>query len=142
VGHMEGPFLIPIAAFAMVLGIVIANNTSNYYTRRMQSEERMAAIAKGIPLPIPESPAASLIDGYAVVDRWKRARALRTGGIVLIAIGIGVSIFSFVLEAIVRDHDVYVIAAAAIIPTAIGVGLLVDYYFQVRDLHSLGEPER
>jgi hypothetical protein len=49
----SSPFIIPVAAFAMVLGIVIVNTISGYNTRRLQSEERLAAIAKGLPIPEP-----------------------------------------------------------------------------------------
>jgi hypothetical protein len=127
------PFIIPVAAFAMVLGIVIANNISNYHTRKLQSEERMAAIAKG--LPIPEPPPAEPV---AVVDQRKRARGLRTGGIVCVAVGVGLALFSFALTWIVQEHDVLSVAAAGLIPLAIGIGLLVDYAFQMRDLNAGG----
>lgn len=126
------PFVIPVAAFALVLGIVIANNIANYNTRKLQSEERMAAIAKGLPLPEPSA------EPVAVVDQRKRARGLRTGGIVCVAVGIGLALFSFALTWIVGEHDVLAVAAAGLIPLAIGVGLLVDYAFQMRDLNSSG----
>lgn len=126
------PFVIPVAAFALVLGIVIANNIANYNTRKLQSEERMAAIAKGLPLPEPSA------EPVAVVDQRKRARGLRTGGIVCVAVGVGLALFSFALTWIVGEHDVLAVAAAGLIPLAIGVGLLVDYAFQMRDLNSSG----
>jgi len=118
---MFSPFVIPVAAFAMVLGIVIANNISNYHSRKLQSEERMAAIAKGLPLPEPQA------EPVAVIDQRKRARGLRTGGIVCVAVGVGLALFSFALTWIVGEHDVLAVAAAGLIPLAIGIGLLVDY---------------
>lgn len=128
------PFVIPVAAFAMVLGIVIASNVAGYHTRKLQSEERLAAIAKG--LPIPEPPVAEPV---IVIDQRKRARGLRTGGIVCVSVGIGLVLFSFALTWIVREHDVLAIAAAGLIPLAVGVGLLVDYAFQMRDLSITGQ---
>ncbi|HEX3472836.1 MAG TPA: DUF6249 domain-containing protein [Silvibacterium sp.] len=124
----NSPFIIPVAAFAMVLGIIIVNTVSGYHNRRLQSEERMAAIAKGLPIPEP-SP-----EPIPVVDQHRRARALRTGGIVCVAVGVGLALFSFALTWIVQEHDVLAVAAAGLIPLFIGLGLLVDYGFQIRDL--------
>jgi hypothetical protein len=124
----NSPFLIPVAAFAMVLGIVIVNTIAGYNTRRLQSEERMAAIAKGIPIPEPTP------EPIPVVDQHRRARGLRTGGIVCTAVGVGLALFGFALTWIVGDHDVLAVSASGIIPLAVGIGLLVDYAFQRRDL--------
>ncbi len=122
------PFVVPVAAFAMVLGIIIVNTISGYHTRRLQSEERMAAIAKGLPIPEP-SP-----EPIPVVDQHRRARGLRTGGIVCTSVGLGLALFGFALTWIVGDHDVLAVSASGIIPLAVGIGLLVDYAFQRRDL--------
>src|SRR5271157_5197044 len=109
----SSPFIIPVAAFAMVLGIIIVNAISGYHTRRLQSEERMAAIAKGLPIPEP-SP-----EPIPVVDQHRRARGLRTGGIVCIPVGTGLAIFSFALTWITQEHDVLAVAAAGLIPLAV-----------------------
>ena len=124
----NSPFIVPVAVFAMVLGIVIVNTISSIHTRRLQSEERLAAIAKGIPIPEPTP------EPIPVVDQHRRARAMRTGGIVCVAAGLGISLFGLLLTWIVQEHDVLVVAAAGLIPFAVGVGLLVDYAFQKRDL--------
>jgi hypothetical protein len=134
----ESPFIIPVAVFAMVLGIVIVVNLANYHTRKLKSEERLAAIAKGIPLP-PEVEA-----DYAQVDRGAgsaaTARGLRTGGIVCISVGVGMALFSFFLTWIVQEHDVLAVAAAGLIPLVIGVGLLIDYALRTKNAKSeIGE---
>lgn len=126
----NSPFIIPVAAFAMVLGIVVVNTISGYHTRRLQSEERLAAIAKGLPIPEP-SP-----EPIPVVDQHRRARGLRTGGIVCTAVGLGLAVFGFALTWIVREHDVLAVSASGIIPLAVGIGLLVDYAFLRRDLQQ------
>jgi Flp pilus assembly protein TadB len=139
------PFAVPVAAFAMVLGIVIVANISNYHTRKLKSEERMAAIAKGIalpPEPDPQLTALGQLDRLSSLgqldrlssaeERASRARGLRTGGIVLISVGVGVSVFGLLLAWIVQEHDVLVVAAAGLIPLVIGVGLLVDYAVRAR----------
>ena len=124
----NSPFIVPVAVFAMVLGIVIANTIAGYHTRRLQTEERLAAIAKGIPIPEP------IPEPIPIVDHYRRARAVRMGGIICTAGGIGLAVFGLLLTWIVQEHDVLVVAAAGLIPLSIGIGLLVDYAFQKRDL--------
>lgn len=130
------PFIVPVAVFAMVLGIVIVSNIANYHTRKLKSEERMAAIAKGIPLPPePDTQLTALgqLDRISSAEeRAARARGLRTGGIVCVSVGVGLSIFGLLLAWIVQEHDVLVVAASGLIPLAIGVGLLVDYSLRAR----------
>ncbi|MBV8113709.1 MAG: hypothetical protein JO300_03140 [Silvibacterium sp.] len=126
----HSPLIVPVAAFAMVLGIVIVSTISGYHTRRLQSEERLAAIAKGVPIPEP-SP-----EPIPVYDQHRRARGIRTGGIVCVAVGVGLSLFGLALTWIVQEHDVLVVAATGLIPLAVGAGLLVDYAFQKRDLEQ------
>jgi Domain of unknown function (DUF6249) len=124
----HSPFIVPVAAFAMVLGIIVVNSISGYHTRRLQSEERLAAIAKGLPIPDPTP------EPIPVVDQHRRARGLRTGGIVCVSVGVGLALFSFALSWIVGEHNVLAVAAAGLIPLAVGAGLLIDYTFQKRDL--------
>ncbi len=137
----NSPFIVPVAAFAMVLGIVIVANISNYHTRKLKSEERMTAIAKGIPLPPePETDYAALasLGDRGAAASLSRARGLRTGGIVLVAVGVGLGLFGFFLAWIVQEHDGLVVAASGLIPLAIGVGLLVDYSLRNRAIQSEG----
>lgn len=132
------PFVIPVAAFALVLGIVIVANISNYHTRKLKSEERLTAIAKGIPLP-PDTDS-----DYTEMDMRDRgspmsiARGLRTGGIVCVSVGVGLALFGVFLAWIVQEHDVLAVAAAGLIPLAIGVGLLVDYALRAKPAKAEG----
>src|SRR5271170_8243391 len=128
----SSPFIVPVAVFAMVLGIVITVTIAGYHTRRLQSEERLAAIAKGIPIPEP------IPEPIPVVDQHRRARAMRTGGIVCVATGLGLSVFGLLLTWIVQEHNVLVVAAAGLIPLAIGIGFVVDYWLQKRELAHFG----
>lgn len=118
------PILIPLGAFAMVLGIIVVVNIANYHTRKLKSEERMTAIAKGLPLPPEEEPDWARMRSR---DAAGVARGIRTGGIICVSVGVGMALFSFFLAWIVQEHDVLAVAAAGLIPLAIGVGLLVDY---------------
>jgi hypothetical protein len=120
--------VIPVATFVLVLGIIIVVNLSRYHTRKLQSEERLAAIAKGLPLPAETAFQAALSDPI-----WG-VRALRRRGIILISTGIGLGLFSWVLAMVSDNHQVLVVAGAGLIPLMIGVGLLFDYWLQMREL--------
>lgn len=124
---IDSPFTVPIALFAMVLGIVVATVVADYYKRRLQSEERMAAIAKGLPLPA--EPASDRGFGDSTGSR-PAPRGLRTAAIVLICGSLGVAAFGILLVIILGERDIYSLTATAVVPFAIGVGLLIDYRLQ------------
>src|SRR6187402_2291369 len=130
-GAFFSPFVIPVAGMALALGIILINAITSYQSRKLRSEERLAAIARG--LPVPEEPVNSRHDGPP--DPLRRMRNVRTGGIVTAAVGIGMALFSFVLCWIVGDRDVLAVAAAGILPFAVGVALLIDYALQSREYH-------
>ncbi|HEV2465333.1 MAG TPA: DUF6249 domain-containing protein [Acidobacteriaceae bacterium] len=123
-----GPFLIVLGAFAMVLGIVIVAKLAEYHNKKLKSEERLTAIAKGLPLP----PDIDKVPG----DRRPTAAGIRTGGIICISTGVGLAVFSFFLAWIVQEHDVLSIAAAGLIPLFIGIGLLIDYALRTRSARA------
>ncbi len=126
----NSPFVVPVAGTAMIFGIVAVSKISEYQTRKLQYEERMAAIAKGIPLPdLPPAPMRNLF-----VNLQMRMANVRRGGIVLVATGIGVATFFIVLAWILQERNVLSGAAAAIIPFAIGIGLLIDARAQAREM--------
>lgn len=130
----NSPFVVPVAGTAMIFGIVAVSKISEYNTRKLQYEERMAAIAKGIPLPeLPPAPMRNLF-----VNLQTRMANVRRGGIVLVSVGIGMAVFFITLSNILRERDVLSGAAAGIIPFAIGVGLLVDAWAQARDIEGGG----
>lgn len=119
--------LVFIAAFALVLGIIIVINFANYHTRRLKSEERLTAIAKGLPVPSdPEPNAAELMEKAARASA-ARARGLRTGGLVLASVGVGLGLLGVCLHWILQQRDVLAVSASGLVPLAIGIGLIVDY---------------
>ncbi|MFZ0662613.1 MAG: DUF6249 domain-containing protein [Acidobacteriaceae bacterium] len=132
-----GVTVVFISAFVMVLGIIIVANITRYRNNKLRSEERMAAIAKGIPF-LPESEPTDQLS--AAEARARQARGLRTGGIVLVATGVGLGLFSVCLTWIIHEHNALVTGAAGLIPLAIGVGLLIDYALRVRP--ALPEPSQ
>jgi hypothetical protein len=62
----------------------------------------------------------------------------RRTAIVLISTGVGLVLFSLALSWILTVHEVLSAGAAGLIPLAIGVGFLIDYNLQKRDLSRFG----
>lgn len=127
------PFIVPVASMVMVVGIIAVVKWNEYGTRKLQFEERMAAIAQGLPLPEP----------VPVLQREKRAMSLRQrnvnirlAGILCVAGSIGVAAFFYVLYLVIGQHEILAGAACAIIPFALGAGLLIDATINSRGLES------
>jgi Domain of unknown function (DUF6249) len=127
------PFSVPVAGCAMVLGIVVAGIWSNIRTREAQSQERLAAIAKGLPLP-PTAEELSIIHGRPPADASRRRGNVRRWGIVLIGAAVGLSLFFIMLATVLQQRDVLCGAAVGLIPLGIGVGLLIDARIQTREI--------
>jgi uncharacterized protein DUF6249 len=102
--------LIPLVALAVV-----------YMIRSLQTKERLHAIEKGVPVPGARS------------DPWEKAAGNRDGGIVMIAVGLGLFIlFTAVVGPGGRGPMLGVGVGA--IPFLIGAGLLLTHYLRIREL--------
>ncbi|MDR3735099.1 MAG: hypothetical protein P4L10_06115 [Acidobacteriaceae bacterium] len=134
------PFVVPIGAFIAWFGVVAVKTISRYQVRKLQSQERLAAIEKGLPVA-PEDP--SIIEktfGERESSRpsnpLRRIGYLRTSGIVCISVGVGLVLFFMALAHIIQEHMVLCGAATGIIPLAIGAGLLLDARMQANALKA------
>ena len=117
---MEGE-MIPLVAIIMSLGIPIAALYTFYRVRKLRTEERIAALARGVAVPMePE---------LSQVARSRRYGILFTAG----AIGY---IFTFWLIGRMVDHDAWIAASFGVIPLALGLGYFVDAYLVRRDLRT------
>jgi Domain of unknown function (DUF6249) len=116
---MDGE-LVGLVAVIMVFGIPIAGMYTYYRVRRLRSEERLAALARGVAVPMePE---------------LSQAARSRRAGILLVCASIGYTI-AFALIARV-EPDAWVAAAFGVIPFAVGVGFFVDSTLVRRDLRA------
>ena len=128
----NSPFIVPVFGTIMILGIVVTRIQSGVRIREMQSQERLAAIAKGIPIPpvYDRAPQRSSPNPSPAGDIFapspRRANA-RQGGIILVCIGFAMIGFFIFLSAILHVREVLIPAAAGLFPLAIGVGLLIDH---------------
>ena len=109
--------LVGLVAVIMTLGIPLGGMYTYYRVRKLRTEERMAAIARGVNVPM--EPELSQV-----------ARSRRSG-ILLVSAALGYSL-TFALIARV-EPDAWVAASFGVIPFAIGLGFFVDSALVRRD---------
>ena len=112
--------LIGLVAVVMALGIPMALMYTFYRVRKLRTDERMAALARGVNVPMePE---------LSQVARSRRSGILLTAG----AIG-----YMITFALIARfESDALVASYFGIIPLALGLGFFVDAFLVRRDLHT------
>jgi hypothetical protein len=116
---MDGE-LVGLAAVVMSLGIPIAAMYTYYRVRKLRTEERLAAIARGVTVPMQ-------------AELSEAARSRRSG-ILLTAGSIGY-IVTFALISRV-EYDAWTAAAFGAIPLAVGLGFFLDSALIRRDHHA------
>ena len=129
----NSPFIVPVASFVMVLGIVAVGSWSNARKRELESQERLAAIAKGLVLP-PTAAEIAASQGRPAISLVRRRANIRLAGIVLLGAAVGIALFFIALAAILHERDVLCGAACALIPFGIGVGFLIDTRIQSKEM--------
>jgi hypothetical protein len=112
--------LVGLVAIIMTLGIPLGGMYTYYRVRKLRTEERMAAIARGVNVPM--EPELSQV-----------ARSRRSG-ILLVSAALGYSL-TFALIARV-EPDAWVAASFGVIPFAIGLGFFVDSVLVRRDARA------
>jgi hypothetical protein len=112
--------IIGLAAVVMSLGIPMAGMYTYYRVRRLRTEERLAALARGVNVPMePE---------LSELGRSRRS------GILLVTGALGyIATFSLIARS---EPDAWTAAAFGIIPLAIGLGFFLDAVLIRRDLHA------
>lgn len=110
---------VEIVAVIMTFLVPLAFIYAWYRAHRLRTEERLAAIAKGVAVPI--------------ADELPPHARSRKAGILLTAGGIG---YTLAFVALARfEPDAAEAAVFGIIPIAIGIGYFVDAVLVRRDLH-------
>jgi hypothetical protein len=111
---------IGLVAVIMSLGIPIAAMYTYYRVRKLRTDERMAALARGVDVPMQP-------------DLSEAARSRRSG-ILLVTGGLGyIATFSLIARV---EHDAWVAASFGIIPLAVGIGFFLDWALIRRDLKT------
>lgn len=114
-----GGDIIGLVAVIMSLGVPLGALYTYYRVRKLRSEERLAAIARGVDIPMePE---------------LNQAARSRRAGILLVSGAIGFIVAFSLIAQIQADRDIWTAAALGIIPLAVGLGYFVDWKLIHRD---------
>jgi hypothetical protein len=133
------PFVIPVAGCLVAIVAIVSGIWLDGHKRRMKSEERIAMIARGVPLAeIEKMLGTGDEEKPPVKDPLRSLGNARRAGIVLVSVGVGLVLFFVVLTAILHVREVLAGAAAGLIPLAIGIGFFIDYNLQKRELSRFG----
>ena len=134
----NSPFIVPVAACFMVLGIAGFKAWSGTRRRELESQERLAAIARGMtPPPTTDEIAInSATQGQPAPSAIRRRAYSRLWGIVLCGTAVGLILFFITLAAVLHERDVLSGAAVGLIPLGIGIGLLIDARIQSREIDA------
>jgi hypothetical protein len=112
--------LVGLVAVIMIFGIPMAGMYTFYRVRKLRTEERLAAIARGVDVPMePDLPHAA---------RSRRA------GILLVAAGLGYTLTFALISRV--EPEAMVAAAFGLIPLVLGIGFFIDSALVRRDLRA------
>jgi len=129
----NSPFIVPVAGCFMIATIVVAGNWSSARKREIESQERLAAIARGI-VPPPTREELEMTSSRPSANRSNRYQNIRLTGIILTGGALGLIVFFFLLADILHVREVLCGAAASLIPLGLGLAFLVDAWRQKRDM--------
>jgi len=117
-----GGELIGLAAVVLTCGMPFALMYMFYRVRKLKTEERLAALARGAEIPVePE------LSQYA---RSRRA------GILLVSGGVGFILMFALIARVVGEPETLVASAFGVLPLAVGLGYFVDAALIRRDLKA------
>lgn len=117
-----GENLIGLVAVVLTCGLPVAALYTYYRVRKLRTEERLAALARGTNIPMePE------LSQYA---RSRRA------GILLVSGGLGFMLMFAMIAKVVSEPESLVAAAFGILPLAVGIGYFIDAALIYRDLKA------
>jgi len=117
-----GGGMIGLVAVILSLGIPMAAMYTYFRVKKLKTDERMAAIARGVTVPF-EEPVAP-------------AARSRKNAILLISGAIGFMATFGAIAGIAHEPDTWAAAAFGLIPLFIGIGYLLDFTISRREAHS------
>jgi hypothetical protein len=116
-----GGDLIGLVAVTLFMGIPLGLMYTYYRVRKLRSEERMAAIARGVEIP--------------TEPELSQAARSRRSGTLLVTGALGYMLTFGMIASVLGERDVWAAAAFGIIPLAVGLGYFLDATLIRRDLH-------
>ncbi len=107
-----GGELIGLVAVILTCGLPVAALYTYYRVRKLRTEERLAALARGAEIPMePE------------LTQYARSRR---SGILLVCGALGWMIMFAAIARVVDEHETLAAAAVGILPLAVGLGYFLD----------------
>jgi hypothetical protein len=120
--HTMGGELIGLVAVTLGMGVPLGMLYTYYRVRKLRSEERLAAIARGVEIP--------------VEPELTQAARSRRAGLLLVSGALGYIATFGLIAQIQTDRDVWTAAAFGIIPLAVGIGYFLDWSMIRSDARS------
>ena len=108
-----GGELIGLVAVILSLGIPIAGLYTYYRVRKLRTEERLAAIARGVEIPMAPEPS--------------QAARSRRAGILLVCGAVGYFATFGLIARLAGEPDAWTAAAFGLLPFSVGAGYLLDF---------------
>jgi len=135
----DSPFIVPVAGCIMILGLGASGIYSEMRGKELRTQERIAMLNRGVPLAeIERMFAVANEEEKKVRDPLRSLANTRRSATVLLSCGIGLILFGFILYAVLAIRPVLIVSGAGVINLAIGIGFLVDYSMQKRELARFG----
>ncbi len=131
------PFTVAVAGCLMILGLGCFGIYSEMDQRRTRSQERMTLLSRGMSIEDIER-LQRQVQNEDVTDPVRTMNNIRRAALSLFGSGAGLALFGLLLAAILQMRVLLIVAAAGLIPVAIGVGFWIDYKMQARDLARFG----
>lgn len=114
--------LIGLVAVVLTCGIPLAALYTYYRVRKLRTEERLAALARGSSIPVePE------------LSQFARSRR---AGILLVSGGLGFLAMFAAIARITGEPETMVAGVFGILPLAVGIGYFLDAVLIRRDLKA------
>jgi hypothetical protein len=117
-----GGEVIGLVAVVLTCGIPLAGLYTYYRVRKLRTEERLAALARGAEIPM-----------EAELSPYARSRR---AGILLVSAGLGFMIMFAMIARVTNEPETLVAAAFGILPLTVGIGYFVDAALIHRDLKT------
>jgi uncharacterized protein DUF6249 len=117
-----GGDLIGLVAVILTCGLPVAALYTYYRVRKLRTEERLAALARGAEIPMePE------------LSQYARSRR---SGLLLVCGALGWMIMFAVIARVVDERNTLAAAAVGILPLAVGIGYFLDAALIHRELKA------
>jgi hypothetical protein len=120
--QIMGGELIGLVAVTLGMGVPLGALYTYYRVRKLRSEERLAAIARGVEIP--------------AEPELSHAARSRSSGILLVSGALGYIATFGLIATIQADRDIWTAAAFGIIPLAVGIGYFLDWSMIRSDARS------